>query len=72
MKMSPETLVQMKVLQKPARNEYNTKQQKTKKQPKKPINNKKQPNLPKAVNQITWCFTTTKQRRKEERHEKLS
>lgn len=49
----------MEVLQKPASNEYNTKQQ------KKTTKNLKNPhNLPKAVNQITWCFTVTEQREK--------
>lgn len=64
MKRSPETLVQIKVLKKPARNEYNTKQKKKKENTKT--------NLPKVVNLIIWCYTMTEQRQREERHEKPS
>lgn len=52
----------MKVLQKPTRNKYNTKQNKPNKQKQKTVKNKKKTpktNLPTVVNQITWCFTMT-------------
>lgn len=72
MKRSPEMLVQMKVLQKPARNEYNTKQKKPQETTKKTHHHQKTTHLLKVANQIAWCFTMTKQRLKEERHEKPS